>query len=212
MTRQKGWKKAIKRGVDVAAVALASPIATPLALGTALLVRFSMGEPVIFAQDRPGYHGEIFKAYKFRTMKNAVDEKGNSLPDEMRLTSIGKLIRKLSLDELPQLLNVLKGDMSLVGPRPLLVEYLERYSDEQFRRHDVLPGITGWAQVCGRNATSWQERFEQDLYYVDHWSLVFDAKILIKTIEKVIKRDGISQAGEATMRVFMGNDEEGKPR
>jgi len=164
------------------------------------------GRPVIFTQERPGYKGKIFKIYKFRTMTDERDENGNLLPDEKRLKGAGKIIRSLSLDELPQLFNVLKGDMSFVGPRPLLVEYLELYDEEQKRRHDVKPGITGLAQVMGRNAISWREKFKYDVYYVDNLSFWLDLKIIFLTLLKVLKREGISQEGRATMEKFNGNN------
>jgi sugar transferase EpsL len=208
---QRGWRRALKRAFDLAAAAAAAPLAAPLSLATAAAVRLSMGSPVLFAQQRPGKHGRLFTAYKFRTMRDAKDASGRPLPDGERLTAAGRFIRKTSLDELPQLWNVLRGEMSLVGPRPLLVEYLPRYSREQFRRHGVMPGITGWAQVCGRNATSWRERFEQDLFYVDNWSLALDLKILWRTARKVLVREGVSAEGHQTMPVFMGNDEQGIP-
>jgi lipopolysaccharide/colanic/teichoic acid biosynthesis glycosyltransferase len=164
-----------------------------------------MGSPVIFSQPRPGKDARIFKFYKFRTMTNECDCDGNLLSDEQRLTAIGQFLRQTSLDELPQLWNVLKGDMSFVGPRPLLVEYLTRYSSEQARRHEIKPGITGWAQINGRNAITWEEKFNLDVWYVDHWSLWLDLKILILTIWKVLHREGISQDGHATIEDFQGN-------
>ncbi len=163
-------------------------------------------KPIIFTQERPGYKGKIFKIYKFRTMTNEKDENGNLLPDEKRLKGLGKFIRSTSLDELPQLFNVLKGDMSFVGPRPLLIKYLPLYNDRQKKRHNVLPGITGWAQVNGRNAISWQEKFEYDVWYVEHISFLLDMKILWMTFLKVIKRDGVSSDTHATMEEFKGND------
>jgi len=169
-----------------------------------LISRQLIGCPVVFSQERPGLHGKIFKCYKFRSMTNAVDASGSLLPDELRLTQYGKFLRKTSLDELPQLWNVLKGDMSFVGPRPLLVSYLERYSPEQARRHEVLPGITGWAQVNGRNAITWEKKFEYDIWYVDNWSLMLDLKILFLTVIKVVRRDGISYANSITMPEFKG--------
>jgi len=178
----------------------------PVMLVVAILIYFWDGRPVIFTQERPGYKGKIFKIYKFRTMTNEKDEFGNLLPDEKRLKGVGKIIRSLSLDELPQLFNVLKGDMSFIGPRPLLVEYLDLYTDEQKRRHDVLPGITGWAQVNGRNAISWKEKFEYDVYYVDNLSFWLDMKILFLTVLKVLKREGINQKGQATMEKFNGKN------
>lgn len=169
----------------------------------AVLIRISKSS-VFFEQIRPGKNGEMFSLYKLRTMNELRDENGNLLPDEKRLTKIGKFLRKLSLDELPELWNVLKGDMSLVGPRPLLVEYLERYTPEQARRHEVKPGITGWAQVNGRNAITWEEKFKYDVWYVDNWSLWLDIKIIFITIFKVIKEEGIRQPGHATMEKFKG--------
>jgi len=183
----------------------------PLLLGLALLVRLAMGSPVLFCQKRPGLHGKPFVMYKFRTMRDMCDAQGNLLPDSQRLTRLGRFLRSTSLDELPELWNVLKGEMSLVGPRPLLMEYLDRYTPEQMRRHEVLPGITGWAQVNGRNAISWNERFRLDVWYVDHWSLWLDLKIIALTIWKIIRKEGISQPGQATMDKFMGNTEKTSP-
>lgn len=174
----------------------------------ALVVRVKMGSPVMFTQKRPGLKGKPIYVYKFRTMTNEVDEFGQFLPDEIRLTKSGKIIRKFSLDELPQLFNVLKGNISLVGPRPLLMEYLPLYDDEQARRHDVRPGITGWAQVNGRNAISWEERFELDVWYVDNQSFILDMKILFMTILKVFKSEGINQEGQATVEKFKGSKSE----
>jgi len=179
---------------------------SPIMIITAILIYFKMGRPILFKQARPGKDGKIFYIYKFRTMTNETDENGNLLPDEKRLKGIGKVIRSLSLDELPQLFNVLKGEMSFVGPRPLLVEYLDLYDERQKHRHDVLPGITGWAQVNGRNAISWREKFEYDLEYVEKQSFLFDLKILYLTALKVIKREGISQQGQATMEKFNGKN------
>ncbi|MBN1264368.1 MAG: sugar transferase [Anaerolineales bacterium] len=175
----------------------------------ALLIRIRMGAPVIFTQRRPGYLSRPFNMYKFRTMDERHDEQGRLLPDGERLTGLGRFMRANSLDELPELLNVLRGEMSLVGPRPLLMRYLERYTPEQARRHDVLPGITGWAQVNGRNALTWEDKFRLDLWYVDHWTLLLDIKILFLTLWKVIRREGISQPGFATAPEFMGTDAEG---
>jgi lipopolysaccharide/colanic/teichoic acid biosynthesis glycosyltransferase len=181
---------------------------SPILVVVAILVRARMGSPIVFAQARPGKNGRIFTVYKFRTMTGDCDAAGNLLSDEQRLIPLGQFFRKASLDELPQLLNVLKGDMSFVGPRPLLVKYLERYSPEQARRHDVQPGITGWAQINGRNALSWDEKFRLDLWYVDNWSLWLDFKILLLTVKKVFKREGISQSDKVvTMTEFMGNDQ-----
>lgn len=171
-----------------------------------LLILWKMGSPIFFRQKRPGYKEKIFDIYKFRTMTNECDKDGNLLPDEQRLVGVGKIIRNLSLDELPQLFNVLKGEMSFVGPRPLLVEYLPLYSERQKRRHDVKPGITGWAQVNGRNAISWEQKFEYDAWYVDNQSFWLDLKIILLTIWKVFKREGISQEGMPTMEKFNGEN------
>ncbi|HMY81583.1 MAG TPA: sugar transferase, partial [Agitococcus sp.] len=170
----------------------------------AILVNSKLGSPIFFKQIRPGLGGKPFKMVKFRTMLDAVDSQGNPLPDEVRLTDFGKFLRSTSLDELPELWNVLKGDMSLVGPRPLLMEYLPLYSADQARRHEVRPGVTGWAQINGRNAISWEQKFELDTWYVDNQSLWLDIKILFLTVWKVVHRDGISAAGEATMTRFTG--------
>lgn len=173
----------------------------------ALLVRVFLGAPVIFKQDRPGMNGKIFHLYKFRSMTDKRDEKGELLSDEERLTKFGRILRATSLDELPELINILKGDMSLVGPRPLLVRYLERYNSFQARRHEARPGITGLAQVRGRNAISWEEKFEWDVKYVDNITFLGDIKIILLTIKTVLKREGISAAGEATMAEFMGTED-----
>lgn len=177
---------------------------SPLLLVVALLVLLKIGPPVFFRQLRPGYRGQPFTIYKFRTMSDKQNSQGELLPDEERLTSLGKTLRSLSLDELPELFNVLKGEMSLVGPRPLLMRYLERYTPEQARRHEVLPGMAGWAQVNGRNILNWEDRFLLDTWYVDHWSLRLDIKILLLTIVKVVQREGISQPGRATSDEFYG--------
>lgn len=177
----------------------------PLMLVATVLIRVVLGFPVIFYQVRPGLNGKLFRMMKFRSMREAFDEHGRPLPDEQRMTWLGSLLRRLSIDELPQLFNVLKGEMSLVGPRPLLVEYLPLYSAEQMRRHDMPPGITGWAQINGRNAVSWEERFRMDVWYVDHWSILLDLKILAATVGRVLNRSGVSQAGHVTMEPFRGN-------
>lgn len=177
----------------------------PVMLLVGLAVWITLGWPVVFSQKRPGLNEKIFTLSKFRTMNNAVDENGNLLPDAQRLTRLGRFLRSASLDELPELFNVLAGNMSLVGPRPLLVSYLDRYTPEQSRRHEVLPGITGWAQVNGRNAISWEEKFKLDVWYVDHWSIWLDIKILFMTLNKVFRREAISAPGEATAPEFMGN-------
>ena len=195
----------IKRAFDLTASALGLIILSPLLLILAVLVRINLGSPVLFRQERPGLNEKIFCLYKFRSMKDAEESSGRPLPDEKRLTRFGRILRASSLDELPELFNVLKGEMSLVGPRPLLVRYLDLYSPEQHRRHEVLPGITGWAQVNGRNAISWQEKFRLDVWYVDHWTPLLDLKILLMTVKKVFIREGISAENQATMEEFRGN-------
>jgi lipopolysaccharide/colanic/teichoic acid biosynthesis glycosyltransferase len=181
-------------------------ILSPVIGLTALVVTLGLGRPVFFVQKRPGLHGKIFTIYKFRTMNDRKDEKGELLADEERLTTTGRTIRSLSLDELPQLWNVLKGDMSFIGPRPLLVEYLPLYNNTQKRRHDIKPGITGWAQVNGRNAISWQEKFELDLYYVEHRSFILDMKIILMTLKKVLVKEGISADQHVTTEKFNGHN------
>nr|WP_268239996.1 sugar transferase [Deinococcus humi] len=194
----------LRRIVDVAAAGTGLAVLSVPMLALALAVRFKLGYPVLFSQKRPGLHGKPFTMYKFRTMRDAVDAHGQPLPDSERLTPLGRFLRASSLDELPELFNVLRGDMSLVGPRPLLMEYLERYTPQQARRHEVRPGITGWAQVNGRNAISWEEKFKLDVWYVDNRNFALDLKILWMTIQKVFRREGISAAGEATMSKFLG--------
>ena len=194
----------MKRFLDIIICLLFIPITIPTLILIASLIFLILGTPILFRQKRSGLHGKQFCLYKFRTMTNKKDEHNNFLPDEKRLSKIGKLLRKTSLDELPELINVLKGDMSLVGPRPLLMEYLDRYTPEQMRRHEVKPGITGWAQVNGRNALSWEEKFKLDVWYVDNRSLWLDLKILLMTILPVLKGEGISQKGHATMEEFQG--------
>lgn len=194
-----------KRAFDLAAVTLGLILLSPFILLTALFVRIFLGTPILFRQQRPGYKGRPFFIYKFRTMTDASDAAGNLLPDARRLTPLGRLLRALSLDEWPELFNILRGEMSLVGPRPLLMEYIERYSPEQMRRHDVYPGLTGWAQVNGRNAITWQGKFQHDVWYVDNWSFWLDIKIILLTLWKVLKREGVSQPGQATTEYFMGN-------
>jgi sugar transferase EpsL len=203
--------QAIKRVVDIVGASVGIILFAPVMLVVALLVLLTMGRPVLFRQQRPGLRGKPFTLYKFRTMRDARTPSGELLPDELRLTTFGKWLRSTSLDELPELFNVLKGDMSLVGPRPLLMEYLPRYSPEQARRHEVKPGITGWAQVNGRNALSWEEKFRMDVWYVDNWNLWLDMKILLLTIWKVLKREGINAEGCATMPVFTGNTTQENP-
>ncbi|MBO9432194.1 sugar transferase [Sulfitobacter sp. R18_1] len=194
-----------KRSLDIIGAVLGLLMLSPLLLILASIIRQQMGSPVLFHQTRPGRDGKPFEMVKFRTMLNAVDAGGSPLPDSERLTKFGRFLRSSSFDELPELWNVLKGDMSLVGPRPLLMEYLQHYSPEQARRHEVRPGVTGWAQVNGRNAISWNEKFTLDVWYVDNRSVWLDLQIIWLTIRKVIMRDGISAAGEATMPKFTGN-------
>lgn len=181
-------------------------VLSPLILILAIAVRLVLGSPVLYSQVRPGYQGQHFVLHKFRSMIDSVDAEGNDLPDEARLGKFGRVLRATSLDELPTLWNVVRGDMSIVGPRPLLVEYLQHYTPQQMRRHEVRPGITGWAQVNGRNALSWEEKFELDVWYVDNQSLLLDLRIIAMTVIRVFRRDGISHAGEATMPRFTGRD------
>ncbi len=191
-----------KRLFDLALSVPALVILLPVLAVLALLVRITLASPVLFRQLRPGFQGKPFELYKFRTMNNKCDQDGKLLPDAERLTRLGRFLRATSIDELPELFNVLKGDMSLVGPRPLLMQYLDRYTPEQARRHEVRPGITGWAQVNGRNAITWEEKFKLDVWYVDNVSLLLDVKIILMTIWKIIKREGINQKGQATMEEF----------
>jgi len=194
----------VKRLFDIVVSALALVVLSPALLLLAAAIRWRLGGPVLFRQQRPGLHGRPFLLLKFRTMTDACGPDGALLPDVARLTAFGRFLRAASLDELPELLNVLKGDMSLVGPRPLLMQYLGRYAPEQARRHEVRPGITGWAQVNGRNAISWEEKFRLDVWYVDHQSLWLDIRIIAMTIGKILKREGISHPGQATMEEFTG--------
>ncbi len=194
----------MKRLFDIVSSAAALVVFSPVLFVLAVAIRRKLGSPVLFRQQRPGLHGRPFWLLKFRTMTEARDARGNLLPDAARLTAFGRFLRATSLDELPELLNVLKGDMSLVGPRPLLMQYLDRYTPEQARRHEVRPGITGWAQVNGRNAITWEEKFKLDVWYVDNRTLWLDIKIIFMTIWKIFKREGISQPGQATMEEFMG--------
>lgn len=200
------YERFIKRPQDFICALLAIVVLSPVLLATAILVRIKLGSPVLFTQDRPGRNEKIFKLYKFRSMTDARDEEGNLLPDKDRLPAFGKKLRSTSLDELPELFNMLKGDMAVVGPRPLLVRYLERYNEHQKRRHEVRPGFTGLAQVHGRNAISWDEKFNWDVKYVDHITFLGDWKIIFKTIDTVLKREGISAIDDATMPEFMGNE------
>lgn len=197
----------MKRLFDLVLTILGLLLFWPFMLLVALLVRLRLGSPIFFRQTRPGLHGRPFEIIKFRTMRDAVGQDGKPLPDCERLTPFGRFLRSTSLDELPELINVLKGEMSLVGPRPLLMQYLDRYTPRQARRHEVRPGITGWAQVNGRNAISWDEKFEHDVWYIDNQSGILDLKILWLTIGSVFKREDVCQPGHATMEEFMGSDE-----
>lgn len=201
------YERYIKRPQDMLCALLALIVLSPILFITAFLVRVKLGSPVIFKQERPGLNGKIFTLYKFRTMTDERDSEGNLLPDEVRLTKFGKLLRSTSLDELPELLNILFGDIAVIGPRPLLVEYLPRYNAEQRRRHEVRPGLSGLAQVNGRNAISWEDKFKYDVQYVDHVTFLGDWKIIFQTVLNVIKRDGINSETAATMEVFMGTEE-----
>ena len=196
-----------KRLFDLALTIPGVILISPLLGLVAILVRLKLGQPVLFRQVRPGYKGKPFTLYKFRTMKVSRNAEGSLLPDSERLTSLGRFLRSFSLDELPELINVLRGEMSLVGPRPLLMQYLERYTSEQARRHDVIPGMTGWAQINGRNLLTWEDKFRFDVWYVDNWSLWLDVKILLLTLWRALTREGISQPGHATAEEFMGSKE-----
>ncbi len=208
MGHKKGiYERYVKRPQDFCLSLVAVVVLSPVMGITALLVRKKLGSPVLFTQDRPGLNGKIFKMYKFRSMTNAKDKDGKLMSDEVRLTSFGRKLRATSLDELPELFNIIKGDMAIVGPRPLLVRYLQRYDKHQARRHEVRPGFTGYAQVHGRNAISWEEKFNKDVYYVEHVSFFEDWKIIFQTIGTVLKREGISSETAATMEEFMGNGE-----
>lgn len=198
------YEKYIKRALDIMLSGIAMILLSPVMLITAILVRVNLGSPVVFCQERPGKDEIIFKMHKFRTMTEERNENGELLPDEKRLTEFGKTLRSLSLDELPELWDIFRGKMSIVGPRPLLVKYLPLYSEEQHHRHDIKPGLTGWAQVNGRNLTSWEERFEHDIYYVNHVSFLMDVKIVFATVRCVFAREGINAEGSATMKAFEG--------
>ena len=208
MGHKKGfYERYIKRPQDFCCALAAIIVLSPVMAVTAVLVRIKLGSPVIFKQKRPGLNGKIFTLYKFRTMTDKKDKNGELLPDEERLTRFGKILRSTSLDELPELVNMLKGDMSVVGPRPLLVKYLPLYNERQARRHEVRPGFTGYAQVHGRNAITWEDKFEKDVYYVDHISFLGDWKIIFQTVGTVLKREGISSGSSETMEVFTGTPE-----
>lgn len=201
------YRKYLKRWLDFVIVLCVLAVIWPILLLVTLWLHFAnKGAGAFFTQERPGRNGKIFKVIKFKTMTDERDADGNLLPDAERLTPVGRFVRSTSIDELPQLINVLKGDMALIGPRPLLVQYLPLYSKEQARRHEVRPGITGWAQCHGRNSISWTEKFKLDVWYVDHYSLITDIKVIFITIKKVLLRDGISQEGQATMELFNGNN------
>ncbi|MDZ4874004.1 MAG: putative sugar transferase EpsL [Chroococcidiopsis cubana SAG 39.79] len=210
MRRLKQLSRLVKLLLDRFVAAIALIVLSPIVICVAIAIHFRMGSPVIFTQPRPGKDGNIFNFYKFRTMTDEQDTQGNLLPDEQRLTTFGQFLRQTSLDELPQLWNVLKGDMSFIGPRPLLVQYLDRYTKKQARRHEVKPGITGWAQVNGRRALDgdWEEKFRLDVWYVDNWSLWLDLKILFLTVWKVLRQEDISQVGYATGEEFQGSQTE----
>ena len=198
----------IKRFFDIFSSLIAIIILSPILIITAILVRTKLGSPVLFKQERPGKDEKIFTLMKFRTMTDEKDENGELLPDEVRLTKFGQFLRSTSIDELPELFNILKGDMSVIGPRPLLVRYLPRYNEHQHRRHEVRPGLSGWAQVNGRNTVSWEDKFNMDVEYVDNYSLVMDIRILFMTVLNVLKHEGISSETSATMEEFMGNEVE----
>ena len=205
MNKDKPIQRALKRAFDICGAATGLIIFSPVLLWTAYMVNKEMGRPIFYNRERAGKGGKPFKLYKFRTMTDARDENGDLLPDAERITPIGQKIRSSSRDELPQLLNVLRGDMSIVGPRPLLLDYVPLYNEEQKRRLEVKQGITGWAQIQGRNATTWEERFKNDVWYVDNWSFLLDIKIVMMTVKKVLQHEGISAEGEATMPRFMGS-------
>jgi sugar transferase EpsL len=204
-TRQRGWRFRIKRVFDGSTALCGLIVLSPLFAAVSVLVWLSMGRPILFRQHRPGRFARPFMLLKFRTMSDRCDTSGKVLPDADRLTPVGRLLRATSLDELPQFWNVLRGDLSMVGPRPLMMQYLPLYSREQAHRHDAMPGITGWAQMNGRNALSWEDKFLLDVWYVENWSFVLDLRILAKTLWRVLKRDGISSQGHSTMPEFVGN-------
>ena len=205
------YRRFLKRVFDVITSVLGILLCSPLMLCLMILVRLKLGAPTIFRQERPGKNGKVFTMYKFRSMTDARSLDGTLLPDSDRMTSFGSFLRRTSMDELPELFNILKGDMSVIGPRPLLVRYLPRYSARQARRHEVRPGLTGWAQVNGRNAISWNDKFELDVWYVDHLGFITDIRIFFMTISSVLTREGISQENQATMEEFTGNDPKERP-
>ena len=209
--KQSGWRRAVKRAADIAMATTAIVAASPAIAVAAVSIRATMGTPVVFRQPRPGEVGKVLEVYKCRTMRDAKPGEQGPEHDAARITRLGAFLRRSSIDELPQLVNILRGEMSLVGPRPLVTQYLSRYSEEQMRRHDVLPGLTGWAQVHGRNTISWDEKFAKDTWYVDNWGLRLDAKVLLKTVGMVLRGDGISSDGHATMPEFMGAAAMGEP-
>lgn len=194
----------VKRAIDCCGAVAVLTVSLPVLIVLAILIRIRLGKPILFSQIRPGRYGKPIRIYKFRSMTNERDDRGVLLPDAQRLTSFGKFLRSASLDELPQMWSVLRGDLSLVGPRPLLMAYLDRYTPDQARRHEVMPGITGWAQINGRNGLSWETKFQYDIWYVDHWSLALDAVILVKTVMYVLKRQGVSHQSSVTMPEFQG--------
>ncbi|MPQ42270.1 sugar transferase [Clostridium tarantellae] len=204
MVKGKKFELIIKRIMDIVLSLSGLILLSPIILFVAILVRIKLGSPIFFTQERVGKNNKVFKMIKFRSMKDGRDKKGNLLPDKERLTNFGKKLRSSSLDEIPELINILKGDMSLVGPRPLLVEYLELYSERQLKRHDVTPGLTGFAQINGRNSISWHDKFELDVEYVEKWSFILDLKILFLTVYKVFKKEGINQEGNVTIEKFNG--------
>lgn len=202
----KKFELTIKRLFDILCALGGIIVLSPIFIICAILIRTNLGSPIFFRQRRIGKDNKEFEMIKFRTMKDAFDKDGNALPDDQRMTKLGKVLRSLSLDELPELINILKGDMSLIGPRPLLIQYLPLYNERQIKRHNVTPGLTGWAQINGRNSLTWTEKFELDVWYVENWSLGLDIKIFFMTFYKVFKREGISQEGQATMEFFNGNN------
>ena len=207
MHKKRFYEKYIKRPQDFCCALLALIVLSPVLLIVAILVRVKLGSPVLFKQERPGLNGKVFRLYKFRTMTSETDENGVLLPDEVRLTKFGKMLRSTSLDELPELINILKGDMAVVGPRPLLVKYLSRYNKHQARRHEVRPGFTGYAQVNGRNTISWEEKFDLDVEYVDKITFIGDWGIIFKTVKTVLLREGINSESSVTMEEFMGSEQ-----